>query len=213
MNEELKNIAKKVNQLFTRYGIKSVTMDDISRELGISKKTLYQHVKDKTELVELIVDSEFEEKESCLSKLITTYENAIDEIYQVHKVVIQIFKEYSPTSEYDLRKYYPVVHQRMHQLRRQKLMENYSNNLKKGIEEGLYREEINVELIAKLQVQRVENTFENDFLTIEEMIKPASFIEIFNYHVRGIATEKGLIELEKVIQKMKSDYIKLNINL
>ena len=64
MNEELKNIAKKVNQLFTRYGIKSVTMDDISRELGISKKTLYQHVKDKTELVELIVDNEFEEKES-----------------------------------------------------------------------------------------------------------------------------------------------------
>jgi TetR/AcrR family transcriptional regulator, cholesterol catabolism regulator len=213
MNEELLSILKRVNQLFTKYGIKSVTMDDIAHELAISKKTLYQYVKDKGELVSLIIDMEFDEKNSCFKNVEHNYLNAIDELYQVHKIVNTILKEYSPSSVYDLKKYYPEVHQKMHLMRRKKLMDHTLENLKKGKAEGLYRSEINEMLIAKLQVQRIENTFENDFLTVEETTTPFVFIEIFNYHIRGIATEKGLIELEKVIEKLKTDYLKTNINI
>lgn len=184
MNEELKNILKRVSQLFMRYGIKSVTMDDISHELGISKKTLYQHVKDKGELVSLIIDMEFEEKETCFTTIEWTYVNAIDELYEVHKIVNMILKEYSPSSVYDLKKYYPEVYMKMHFMRREKLMENILDNLKKGKAEGLYRPDINEMLIAKLQVQRIENTFDNELLTIEEMTSPALFHEIFKYHLR-----------------------------
>jgi TetR/AcrR family transcriptional regulator, cholesterol catabolism regulator len=213
MNEELKNILKRVNQLFTKYGIKSVTMDDISHELAISKKTLYQYVKDKGELVSLIIDMEFEDKNKCFSQIERTYVNAIDELFQVQKIVNSILKEYSPSSVYDLKKYYPEMHQKMNLMRREKMMEYTLANLKRGKAEGLYRASINEMLITKLQVQRVENTFDNDFLTVEEMITPQIFIEMFNYHIRGIATEKGLIELEKVIDKLKTDYLKTNINI
>jgi len=213
MNEELKNILKRVNQLFTKYGIKSVTMDDISHELAISKKTLYQYVKDKGELVSLIVDMEFEEKSTCFGEIEHAYVNAINELYQVQKVINTILKEHSPSSVYDLKKYYPEVHQKMNDMRRKKLMEFTMENLKKGKAEGLFRSTINDLLITKLQVQRIENTFDNDFLSVEEMTSPPIFIEMFIYHIRGIATEKGLIELEKVIEKLKSDYLKTNINI
>jgi len=205
MNEELKNILKRVSQLFMRYGIKSVTMDDISRELGISKKTLYQHVKDKGELVSLIIDMEFEDKNICLHNIEREYINAIDELYQVHKIVNMILKEYSPASVYDLKKYYPEVHLKMHHMRREKLMEHILDNLKKGKNEGLYRQDINEVLIAKLQVQRIENTFDNELLTIEEMTSPKLFHEIFSYHIRGIASENGLKELEKVMEKLETE--------
>lgn len=213
MNDELKNILKRVNQLFLKYGIKSVTMDDISHELGISKKTLYQHVKDKNELVDLILDMEFEEKNSCFNRIVSSYVNAIDELYQVHKIVNIILKEHSPSSVYDLKKYYPDAYNKMHMFRRQKLLDHNLENLRKGKAEGLYRADINEILIAKLQVQRIEFTFENDFLSVEEMTTPQIFIELFKYHIRGIATEKGLVELEKAIEKLKTDYLKTNINI
>ncbi len=213
MNDELKNILKRVNQLFLKYGIKSVTMDDISHELGISKKTLYNHVKDKNELVDMIVDMEFEEKNNCLNNIGLSYSNAIDEIYQVHKIVNTIIKEHSPSSVYDLKKYYPEVYQKIHKFRRERLMEKILENLKRGKAEGLYRADIDEILIAKLQVQRIEFSFENDFLPLEEMTTPHVFIEIFNYHIRGIATEDGLKELEKVIEKLKTYFLKTNINI
>ncbi len=205
MNDELKNILKRVNQLFLKYGIKSVTMDDISHELGISKKTLYQHVKDKNELIDLILDMEFEEKNTCFDHVERTYLNAIDELYQVQKIVNIILKEHSPSSVYDLKKYYPEAYNKMHKFRRDKLMDHIMENLSKGKAEGLYRQDINEELIAKLQVQRIENAFENDLLSIQEMTSPKLFHEIFIYHIRGISSEKGLKELEIVLEKLKSD--------
>jgi len=180
-------------------------MDDISRELGISKKTLYQHVKDKNELVDLILDLEFEEKNNCFNDIERTYANAIDELYQVHKFVNVILKEHSPSSVYDLKKYYPEAYNKMHKFRREKLMEHILDNIKKGKSEGLYRQDVNEEIIAKLQVQRFETTFENELLPIKDMTSPVLFHEIFNYHIRGIATEKGLKELEIVLDKLKSD--------
>ncbi|MFN8257583.1 MAG: TetR/AcrR family transcriptional regulator [Bacteroidales bacterium] len=205
MNEELINILKRVAQLFMKYGIKSVTMDDISHELGISKKTLYNYVKDKNELVSLIIDMEFEVRDKCFSLINNTYKNAIDELYQVHKIVKNIIKEHSPASVYDLKKYYPTEYQKMHTMRRQKLIEHHMMNLKRGKEEGLYRPEINEELITKLQVQRIENSFENDFMTIEETVGPRVFLEFFEYHIRGIATPKGIEELERQLGIIKSE--------
>jgi len=210
MKDELASIIRKVSQLFTRYGIKSVTMDDISRELGISKKTLYTYVKDKNELVSLIIDMEFEDRTNTLRELAKTYENAIDELYQVHKIVNTILKEHSPASVYDLKKYYPDEYKKMYKMRREKLLEHFETNLQRGKEEGLYREEINVRIIAKLQVQRVENTFDSDFLTTEELIAPKAFAEIFEYHIRGIATDKGLKELIRTLEKLHNDYAETN---
>ena len=103
MNDELLNILQRVRSLYRKYGIRSVTMDDVSRELGISKKTLYQYVHDKDELVNKVVELELTSQqnhfiESCRENL-----NAIEEIAEIARCINYMLKEYSAVTEYDLK--------------------------------------------------------------------------------------------------------------
>jgi TetR/AcrR family transcriptional regulator, cholesterol catabolism regulator len=204
MNEELKNILLKVRLLFMKYGIKSITMDDIARELGISKKTLYQYVENKNDLLNKILELELEESDCAMEKIGVTGINAIEALFIVLKFLNQVTKEYSPSAIYDLKKYYPDLYNKMNLLRREKIYNRVMKNLEKGFNEGLYRDDINKALIAKLQVERMENAIDSDYLSIDELSTPDVFLEIFKYHIRGIATEKGLIELDKEIEKLKA---------
>jgi AcrR family transcriptional regulator len=205
MNEELKNILNKVRFLFMKYGIKSVTMDDVARELGISKKTLYQYVENKNDLLAKIFDMEIADSDCYIEGIDRSKINAIEELFIIHKFLNKILNEYSPSSLYDLKKYYPEFYNKMTLVRREKIYTRIIRNLKKGIEEGLYLDDINTELIAKIQVERTEKTMDNDYLTLDEISTPEIFLEIFKYHIRGIATPKGIKELEKEIEKLKTN--------
>jgi len=204
MNEELKNIISKVRLLFMKYGIKSVTMDDVARELGISKKTLYQYVENKNDLLSKIFEMEIEDSDCYIEGIDRTNINAIEELFIIHKFLNKVLKEYSPSSLYDLKKYYPEFYSKMTLVRRGKIYQRVLRNLFKGIDEGLYRGDINTELIAKIQVERTEKTMDSDYLTLTEISTPDIFLELFKYHIRGIATEKGLKELDKEIEKLKT---------
>ncbi|NJO68313.1 MAG: TetR/AcrR family transcriptional regulator [Bacteroidetes bacterium] len=208
MNEELKNILIKVGNLYVRYGIKSVTMDDVSRELGISKKTLYQHVVDKNDLVSKVVDMLIEDSKNSLDCLFNKELNAIEQLFEVHKHVMVKLKEYSPVSDYDLRKYYPDEYRKLHHIRREKMYDYMLCNLRKGKEEGLYRKELDEEILAKIHVSRIQNTFDSDLLTNEEKTSAKVFYEFFIYHIRGIASEYGIRLLEEKLEKkeLQSSY-------
>jgi TetR/AcrR family transcriptional regulator, cholesterol catabolism regulator len=205
MLEELKNIIYKARHLFMKYGIKSITMDDIAREMGISKKTLYHHVDNKNDLLEKIFNTELEESDCYIENINRENINAIEELFTIMKFLIELMKEYSPSSIYDLRKYYPEMYFKMTNLRRDRVFARVIQNLNKGISEGLYREDINKQLIARVQVERMEKTFDNDYLTVEEIATPEIFLELFKYHIRGIATTKGIEELEKELEKLKQN--------
>lgn len=188
-----------------KYGIKSITMDDVARELGISKKTLYQYITDKTDLVKKVVDLEIEEKAVDFSKMNCPGLNAIEEIFEVHKMVRQMLKDYNPSTEYDLRKYYPDLYNQVVKVRRERIYNNTVANLEKGKAEGLYRKELNNEIIAKLQLSRIETAFDDKVFTQEELLSPKLFLEIFVYHIRGIANEKGLQVLEKKMKELENN--------
>lgn len=200
MNEELKNILKKVKDLYFRYGIKSVTMDDVSRELGISKKTLYQYVVDKNDLVVKVVDLELDESCCSLDTLFNDEINAIEQLFDAHKYVHQMMKDYSPVSDYDLKKYYPDIFRKLHKVRRERMYEVMLTNLRKGKKEGLYREELNEDILAKLHVSRIENAFDSELFTTEEKTSMKVFYEFFIYHIRGIANENGIKLLEEKLK-------------
>jgi AcrR family transcriptional regulator len=209
MSEELNNILQQVRKLYIRYGIKSVTMDDVSHELGISKKTLYQHVTDKNDLVLKVFDLEI--TENC-RKLDGAYEpgsNAIDQLFDVHKYVMDRLKEYSPVSDYDLKKYYPELYRKLDAIRRERIYNFIFSNLKKGKDEGLYRADLDVEIIAKIHATRIRNTFDSELLTNEEKMSLKVFFEFFVYHIRGIASEKGIQILE---EKLKNKELQLSYN-
>jgi AcrR family transcriptional regulator len=205
MNEELKNILTKVGCLYKKYGIKSVTMDDISRELGISKKTLYQYVQDKNELVGHVINLAIENQINAFDKIFNLGLNAIDEIFEVQKVLRQMIRDNNPSEEYDLKKYYPDQFQKILTIKRDQIFSHTLANLKKGKAEGLYRPELNEEIIAKIQWMRVQSTIENQIFTDDELISPQSFLEVFIYHIRGIASDKGIKVLEKKLKELESN--------
>jgi DNA-binding XRE family transcriptional regulator len=208
MNEELKNILLKVRELYMKYGIKSITMDDVARELGISKKTLYQYVSDKDDLVGKFVDNEISMRQEEICKCFRVGYNAIEELFEISIFMNKLMRNQNSATEYDLKKYYPVHYQKTIKARREGIFNYILVNLKKGIKEGLYRKDMNQEVIAKLYLWRSENTHFDELFTVEEFTSVKLFVELINYHVRGIATEKGIMILEKKIIELESAYNK-----
>ncbi|HEY5125163.1 MAG TPA: TetR/AcrR family transcriptional regulator, partial [Ignavibacteria bacterium] len=199
MNDDLKNILLKVRELYTKYGIKSITMDDVARKLGISKKTLYQFVTDKDDLVGKYIDNEIELRQEEICKCFKIGFNAIEELFEISIFMNRMMREQNPATEHDLSKYYPHHYQKTLKARRERMYNYILLNLKKGKEEGLYREDMNEEIIAKLYLMRSENIHFNELFTVEEFTSIKLFRELLTYHVRGIATGKGITVLEKKI--------------
>lgn len=205
MNDDLKNILLKVHELYMKYGIKSITMDDVASELGISKKTLYQFVTDKDDLVGKFIDNEIELRQEEISKCFKIGFNAIEELVEISIFMNKMMRDQNPATENDLRKYYPHHYQKTVKTRRERMYKYVLLNLKKGKEEGLYREDMNEEVIAKLYLSRSENIHFSELFTIEEFTSIKLFVEILTYHVRGIATEKGISVLEKKIKELETN--------
>ena len=205
MNNELKNILLKVRELYVKYGIKSITMDDVARELSISKKTLYQYVTDKDDLVGKFIENEIELRFEQIYKCFKIGFNAIEELFEISFFMNRMMRDQNPTTEYDLRKYYPHHFQKTVKARREGMYKYILQNLKKGKEEGLYRDDMDVEIIAKLYLSRSENNHFSELFTNEEFTSVRLFIEILTYHIRGIATEKGIIVLEKKIKELETN--------
>jgi AcrR family transcriptional regulator len=203
MNDELKSILERVRTLYLKYGIKSITMDDVARELGISKKTLYQYVCDKNELVAKVFEMETDKKECNVKTFESEGANAIEEMIMVNKHVNKMLKEHNPSTEYDLKKYYPEVYRKYYETRRGKIFEWVKSNIIRGKTEGLYRSDVNEDLIAKLVIIQNEGIADTELFNITEYTSQKSFVEILVYHIRGIANEKGVKVLNNVLDNMK----------
>ena len=186
-----------------KYGIKSITMDDVARELCISKKTLYQFVNDKDDLVGKFVDSEIDLRQEEICSCFRKSSNAIEELFEISVFMNKMLREQSPATEYDLKKYYPHHHQRITEVRRERMYNYIMQNLRKGKAEDLYRADMNEEIIARLYLARMENVYFNELFTVEEFTSVSLFTEHLTYHIRGIATTKGVKVLEKRLKDLK----------
>lgn len=190
-------IITKAGELFLKLGFKSVTMDDIASELAISKKTLYKHFSNKNTLVE---ETTVSLHNSCfveIEKLTNQEFNPIEENFKIKKMFKEMFKNASSSPVYQLKKYYPKVHEKT----MQKEMVLFSNclikNLERGIEQGFYRNDINIELVTKFYISLVFSIHEN---TIDNHKIPKLEQDVLAYHTRAIATPKGISELEKQLK-------------
>lgn len=205
MIDNLKGILLKVRELYMTYGIKSITMDDVARELCVSKKTLYQYVKDKDDLVGKFIDNEIDIRQEEICNCFRTGLNAIEELFEISIFMNKIMRNQNPATEYDLKKYYPEHYQKIVKTRREGIYSYILINLKNGKKEGLYRDELNNEIIAKLYLSRSESIHTSDMFTIEEFTSRELFMELIKYHVRGIATQKGISVLEQKIKELETN--------
>ncbi len=204
MEEKLLHIIEQVRKLYQRYGIKSVTMDDVANHLCISKKTLYEYFKDKEDLVRQVLLLDHERSGVFFQDIFKAKMNAVEELLAVYRLLLSMYKDYNPSMEYDIRKYYPDLYNKIKQIRRKRMFESTYRNLNKGKKEGLYRKELNSKIIARLHVLRVETLFETELFSIEEITSFKVFHEIFLYHLYGILNPAGLKFFEENFRKMEA---------
>jgi len=202
MNDKKLEIVKRVWELYREFGIRSVTMDDVVREMGISKKTLYQYFSDKTELVMAVMDSVYEKRKNEMCEVLLGKENAIEEMLTYYGLQLKMIREHKPTLIYDLKKYYPKIHEKVSVRKRQHIYDSVLQNLKRGKSEGLFRADINEEILARLNLMRIEAIMSSGIFSDEEIVAPYFFKEIWSYHMYGIVNNKGRKILEQNIDKL-----------
>jgi AcrR family transcriptional regulator len=203
MDELEVKILAVAQSLFMKYGVKSVTMDDLAKELGMSKKTIYTVAKNKEELVFKVLNNHLGNEMQQCCQFSEESINAIEELLSIAKNLIEQMRSMNPAVVYDLKKYYPKAYKLMEEYRFTFIYETMLNNLKKGVKQGLYRKDINADIIAKFYVARIDVIFETS------LFPPANYnwIDVYReglvYHIRGIASEKGLEYLTENLKKIK----------
>lgn len=197
-------ILQMTESLFMRYGIKSVTMDDIARELGISKKTLYQFVNNKQDLIEQSFQKHIGEELLIIQQIQESAKDSIDEMLKIARYVIKMVKKVSPTVMYDLEKYYRKTFMQMKELHSRHIFNYILDNLNRGIEKGIYRKDIKPELIAKIYVNNTSHIHGSELFPMTNDEIQALIREYAIYHIHGIATAKGL--------ECLNEYIDTNLN-
>lgn len=202
MEEKLEPILEGTLKVFMRYGIKSLTMDDIARELGISKKTLYKYVADKNELVQKAMNMHVGCESAMLKSVFNDELNAIDQHFEISKLIAAQIKDIHPSVVYDLQKYYPEAMQVFNDYKASTIYNFVLDNIEKGIAEGLYRPELKKAIIARIYITRMEDMFNPVNSILQEHTLETILWELFRYHIRGIATPSGV---EYLINKVKRE--------
>jgi len=180
-----------VTELFMRFGIKSLTMDEIARQLGISKKTIYQHVSDKKDLVFKCVELAITDEECILCDVKEQEGNAIDILLEINKRVSEKIQNVQPSVMYDIERYYPEAHKIMQKHKQDFIFNMVKENMELGMEEGLYRNNLKPEIIASSYIAMTNQLFNPDPLNPSKYDFKTLHREIARYHIRGIASEAG----------------------
>ncbi|MFA5329176.1 MAG: TetR/AcrR family transcriptional regulator [Prolixibacteraceae bacterium] len=206
---KLLTILDKTVELFYEFGIRNLNMDDISRSLGISKKTLYQYVKSKEDLIEKLFLYDDVRWENQLLKIKPKELNAIDILIQVSLMVHDEMSRLNPKLKFELKKYYEPIFNQFMVKRQNHIFNQISRNIQKGIGEGLYRSDVNTELVAGLYVRNLVDMHNKDFCIVEDITFDQIFEVMFENHIRAISTPEGIIYFEK----RKSEIHQLNKNI
>lgn len=206
---KLREILEKTVELFSEFGIRNLNMDDISRSLGISKKTLYLYVKSKEDLIEKLFYYDEMKWKLESSKVILADMNAIDVLVQVSLLVYNELGKLNPKLKFELKKYYEPIYYQFMVRRQNQIFNQISKNIEQGIKERLYRTDVNVDLAAGLYVRNLVDMHNKDYCFAENITFDQVFEAMFENHIRAIATPEGTAYFEK----RKSEITHLNKNI
>lgn len=187
-------IIKKATEMFLKLGFKSVTMDDIACEMCISKKTIYKYFSNKEKLIEEGTEVVRQKIHMLMDEVAAQNHNAIAENFEIRKMFKEMFQSFDHSPAYQLKKHYPEIYEKMMANEIQDCSQLFTQNIEKGIAEGLYRPEVDIAVAVQLYYTLIISINEN---TLYE--KDASDLEAkaLEYHTRAIATPTGLEELER----------------
>ena len=191
MGKDASTIKDEARMLLLRYGIKSMTMDDVSKELRVSKKTLYRFVRNKEDLVKQVMELECTRHRKKVDSVQSGTSDAIRECFEFGTFIIDVLRDIDPSIHYDLEKYYPEAWKVFLDFKNGDIVGYVRNNLERGIEEGLYRDDFDPEVIARVYTYRIDAVFNGELFPPEQFSFTQVYKEMFFYHMLGIVSEKG----------------------
>lgn len=182
---------------FMSYGVKSVSMDDLSTQMGISKKTIYKYFNGKEELINSCITEYLRQEEQLLHHIEEGSTDAVEDMIRSSEHFMNNFRMIQPNLFYELQKYYKTVWQQIINWESQFIKQRISNNLKRGISEGLYRDNIDPDIISDLYVQHIyqilSNTKKYEKLGLDKIL-----YQHILYHMHGILSESGIAHVKKL---------------
>lgn len=177
--------------LFWRYGIKSITMDDIAHDQGISKRTIYQHFPDKEAILEHAISHELATQKCEIQKVEEATSNPIDEMLQTSEQMQSYMANMNPVLMYDLKKYYPKAWQMFASYKNDFVLNSLKDNLHRGIERGYYHKDLNVDILAVLRMEQIELAFDPTIFPPKNHSMVDIQVQFVHHYLRGLLTEKG----------------------
>lgn len=187
-------IIKKATEMFLKLGFKSVTMDDIACEMCISKKTIYKYFHNKEMLIEEGTEVVHQKIHSIIDEIVSKNHNAIEENFEIRRMFKEMFQSFDHSPAFQLKKHYPEIYAKMMANEIEDCNTVFTQNIIKGMEQGLYRKEVNIEAAVRFYYTLIFNINENTQLESDAIKLENLALE---YHTRAIATPKGITELEK----------------
>lgn len=193
------HILIEADKLFCQYGIKSVTMDDIAKHLAMSKKTIYQYFSDKNQMVVTLINNRLRAEEMRMATNICEAENTVQEVWNAISHLKEMFSKLNPVMFYDMQKYHPEAWNAFQRFRDEQLFKCITRNLEKGIAEGNYRPDINVEIVATMRIEQIDTIFNPSVFPVSRFDLAKVMVQLTEHYLYGICTLQG----HKLINKYK----------
>jgi AcrR family transcriptional regulator len=197
-------IRQKADELFMRYGLRSISMDDIANALGISKKTIYQFFADKNELVDAVLEVTLNQNKQNCDRNRTLSGNAVEEIFKSMDTAEQIFRNMHPSVIFDMQKYHPQAFTMFLKHKNEYLYSIVSKNLERGIKEELYRPEIDIDVLSRYRVESMMMAFNPEFYSTQKHNLAEVEQQLIEHYLFGVASLKG----HKMILKYQQERLK-----
>ena len=194
-------ILNKARELMFQTGVKHVTMDDLATQLGISKKTIYQYFKDKDALVSSVVEFELANHNLVCTQSMEKADNAVHEIFLLMTVIQEMFNRMNPLALFEIEKYYPLAFEKIKTHKDEYIYSMISANLEKGMNEGLYRKEIDINILSKYRLETSLIPFNIHVFPSNKFDILKVNLQIIEHFVYGVATLEG----HKLMDKYKSE--------
>ncbi|GLU43037.1 TetR/AcrR family transcriptional regulator [Allomuricauda sp. NBRC 101325] len=192
-------IIEKASEMFLNLGFKSVTMDDLANEMGISKKTIYSHFKNKTELVEQTTMTMSQFITCGINDIIEVQKNPIEELYEIKKFVMLHMKDEKSSPLYQLQKYYPKIYKSLMEIQFECTNKCVSENVRRGMDLEIYRANLNPEFVSRIYFSGVMTIKNTQLFPTEKFSQHQLMDNYLEYHLRGIVTPKGRKILNSII--------------
>lgn len=192
MDEKQFEIVEKSAQVFLKFGIRAVTMDDLSRELGMSKKTIYKYFSDKDELIKTIIAFKTQRDREICAIATHQADNAIDEMIRISEFVSEMLQDVHSSVFFDLQKYHRDAWQLMEDHKNTFVRSQIKGNIERGINEGIYRANADSDILSKVYVATMSALFDGHTFPPNEYKFNRVFNQIIRFQIRGLASSEGL---------------------